>query len=233
METMIPGIDISEYQGDVEFPKARVWGVKWVYARAAVGDKADAKIKQNARRMNRNGLPFGVYVYWKPEVPAARQLKLLFDAHQQLGATLVPQIDVEHHGGVAPRLIRKRLRGFVEAVEDAIGQSPTIYTGAWFWNTHVREKKLTRCPLWVAQYVHSSPEAYKRSGLPKQADLWGGYAFKQIEYPMPVIGWGDDWSVWQFSAAHNRFGKRLGMRSLDVDLNVMRASAWERFSLVR
>jgi GH25 family lysozyme M1 (1,4-beta-N-acetylmuramidase) len=230
---MLPGIDIAEYQGDIEFPKAKAAGVKWVYARAAAGDKPDAKIKQNARRLHRNDLPFGVYIFWKPEVPAARQLKLVLDAHTHLGASLVPQIDVEHHGDVAPRLIRKRLRGFVEAVEDAIGQPPTIYTGAWFWNRYVRETKLDRCPLWVAQYVHSSPEAYKRSKLPKHADGWGEYAFSQIEYPMPVIGWHDYWSVWQFSAAHNRFGKRLGMRSLDVDLNVMQKADWRRFSLVR
>ena len=63
------GIDISHYQGDIDFDKVKNAGVEFVYIRVGrgggVGKKPvlDTKFKQNIKGFNKVGIPVGVYFY--------------------------------------------------------------------------------------------------------------------------------------------------------------------------
>jgi len=63
------GIDISEWQGDVDFKKLKNAGVEFVILRvgSTKGTKGDyfvdGKFKQNIKRANEVGMPVGIYFY--------------------------------------------------------------------------------------------------------------------------------------------------------------------------
>lgn len=63
------GIDISHYQGDIDFEKVKNAGVEFVYIRVGRGGGVgkepvlDTKFKQNIKGFNKVGIPVGVYFY--------------------------------------------------------------------------------------------------------------------------------------------------------------------------
>ncbi len=63
------GIDVSHWQGDIDFSKVKESGVEFVYIRVGRGDGIggkyvlDSKFKQNIEGFNKVGIPVGVYFY--------------------------------------------------------------------------------------------------------------------------------------------------------------------------
>jgi lysozyme len=213
----VNGIDVSEYQGDINWAKVKTSGIGFAYIRAGVGITTDKQAKRNLTVSKLRGVPRGVYIYFKPELDVARQAKILLDAH--VGCELVPMIDVEHHGNLTPKQIVAALTRLVTIVERAVGKPPVIYTGKWFWDARVKSKKFGRCPLWVSQYVHYSTQSYKSDPVPVAPAAWGAWARLRLK-PAVIAGW-SRWSAWQFSAGFNGVGRRYGMQSADLDLNVV------------
>lgn len=63
------GIDVSRWQGDINFEKVKQAGVEFVFIRVGVGIKKgkgftlDKKFKQNIKGFNKVGIPVGIYFY--------------------------------------------------------------------------------------------------------------------------------------------------------------------------
>ena len=63
------GIDVSHWQGDIEFQKVKDAGIEFVYIRVGRGDGIgndyvlDDKFEQNIKGFNKVGIPVGVYFY--------------------------------------------------------------------------------------------------------------------------------------------------------------------------
>lgn len=63
------GLDISHWQGDIDFDKVKTAGVEFVYIRVGRGNGIggeyvlDTKFEQNIEGFNRVGIPVGVYFY--------------------------------------------------------------------------------------------------------------------------------------------------------------------------
>ena len=63
------GIDISHWQGDIDFDKVKDAGVEFVYIRVGRGNGVgkeyveDTKFKQNIEGFNKVGIPVGIYFY--------------------------------------------------------------------------------------------------------------------------------------------------------------------------
>lgn len=211
------GLDISEYQGQTNWKRIQDYGFDFVYSRSNVGIKVDAQVERNCELAAKRGIPHGLYVFVKPDQDATQQAETLISFYKKYDIPLVPQIDVESHGGLGPRKVRNAVKEIVSLVKQEIG-TPVIYTGAHFWNTHVKMKWMGDYPLWVAKYVRVEPNQYAVSPVPSDPSGWKKYAMKH-EQPAPVLGW-NDWSIWQFSAVGNGMGKEYGMHSVDVDINI-------------
>lgn len=224
------GIDVSEYQGRMNWKKAKNAGIDFAYIRSNCGLTLDSKTIANCEKATAQGIPFGLYLYFKPEQDAVEQAQILINRCKATGAKLVPMIDVEHQGGLTKAQITAAITVVVKMLTVEFGKPPTIYTGAWFWNDKVNAKKFSQCPLWVSQYVHYNPQAFKEHPIPQNPQNWPTYA---LEHPKPtkVSGWAT-WAAWQFAAGYNGMGKTYGAQSRDLDLNIMRAGAYNtRFVL--
>jgi len=222
----VTGIDVSEYQGEIAWKKVASFGFDFAYIRSNVGTKQDSMLEYNSKRVANNKIPFGYYVYVKPELDAEEQISILLEAHRKYGANLAPQIDVEHHGDLHPRHVRKSVDHIIKRATEALGRPPTVYSGDWFWNSRVKSRKHGNCPLWVAKYVQYSQKEFEQNGVPMKPADWAAWALS-FEQPKPLMGW-KDWDIWQFAAGHNNCGQRYGMVSSDLDLNIMKKNCMNR-----
>ena len=216
-------IDVSKWQGNIDWDVMKASGVDAVYMRAYNGTRRDERLDQYAEGARRVGLPFGLYTYWRPKYAAKDQVNRLLDAHAETGASLIPMIDVEHGDERPPTEIGQSVTDGVRLVEERLGVSPVIYTAAWFWNPAVKGADVSHCPLWLARYSTPQP--------PIPVSGWGEFAMR---YRQPAVpgGWAT-WDAWQFSADGNFRGKTYGASSSHLDLNIMRPDSWARFQVNR
>jgi GH25 family lysozyme M1 (1,4-beta-N-acetylmuramidase) len=226
-----PVIDVSQYQGNIDWDKVYASGIRHAYIRLCNGTTLDIWATRNARECTRLGISFGFYCYWHPMLLAFRQADLLVKYTRSEKANLVPMVDVEAHDNQKPITIINKLSKTVEILTRAFGKPPTIYTGAWFWNSRVKSAKFSHCPLWVAKYVHYSLQAFHDPNhvVPVDPQDWDTYAKSHTE-PVPVIGW-SVWSAWQFAGGFDSVGERYGMQSRDLDLNILKDNEYSRFLL--
>ena len=69
--TQMRGMDVSVYQGDVDFRAAKESGIQVVYIRAGYGDDgADPYLRQHYEGASAAGLKVGFYYYMDAESPA-------------------------------------------------------------------------------------------------------------------------------------------------------------------
>ncbi len=63
-ETIYEGIDVSGYQGNIDFEKVKNDGIEIVYMKSSEGqDYIDSKFEQNYKRAREAGLKIGFYHY--------------------------------------------------------------------------------------------------------------------------------------------------------------------------
>src|SRR5262249_14594404 len=76
----IEGIDVSEYQGSVNWQAVRASGRVFGIARINVGDHRDPYFEGNWTGMHDAGLIRGAYQYYKPSYDATAQANLVVSA---------------------------------------------------------------------------------------------------------------------------------------------------------
>jgi len=226
MSNFLTGVDVSQYQGKIDWLRVAEAKIDFAYIRSNVGLNVDTLLAPNCKKAT---VPFGLYVYIKPEEDVVDQMRIMLDNHKRYKATLIPQIDIEHDGGKKPRELKTILRTCIKMAIKELGKPPSIYTYPSFWNTHVNiARHIEHCPLWVARYVYYSAEEFKSNPVPRDVSLWAEYAFQPNKKPAQVKGW-KTWDVWQFAANHNNAGRKFGMESAHLDLNIMRKESSSRF----
>ena len=185
------GIDVSKYQGKVDWPRVRASGVTFGVARIADGITfPDATFQGNYAGMRAAGITPGSYFFFEPAQDPTAQANLVLSALATAGfapGDLPPVIDVEVTGGQTPATIATRLRTMVTAVANGTGAMPMIYTSPGFWNRAVRSAEFGDLPLWVAHW--------------------------NVACPNTPNGW-SSWALWQYSSS----GFVPGVQG-DVDLD--------------
>ncbi|OBY28764.1 glycoside hydrolase family 25 protein [Leisingera sp. JC1] len=202
----VHGIDVSRYQGDIDWRRVRRSGVSFAYIKATEGgDHTDAKFRDNWRGARAAGLKHGAYHYYYFCRPAAEQARWFIKHVPKDANALPPVLDMEwNHRSRTCRTrpdgatVRAEARKFLNILERHYGKRPVIYTTVDFYrDTGIG--KLTGTEFWLRSVA----------GHPQKV------------YP------GKNWSFWQYSGT----GEVPGVAG-DVDLNTFRGSpeSWLRWS---
>src|SRR6185436_18392344 len=119
------GIDVSYYQGNIDWNAVRDFGVKFAIARKSDGTFMDAKFQQNWDGIKAAGLICGVYQYFEPDGDPVVQANIVIDAVGKLGAGDLPaMIDVEAAGNVTTGQYADRIQTWIDLVEAGTGKPP-------------------------------------------------------------------------------------------------------------
>jgi lysozyme len=162
------GIDVSKWQGDIDWDAVRGDGVHFAFIRVSDGaDRPDPLFARNWSEAGRVGLARGAYQYFRPLQDPDEQADLLLGAIGTPAARdLPPVIDVEVSDGVAPREMARRIGRWVSRVHNATGVRPLIYTSAKNWSQLVAgSRQFRRHALWIAHYdteCPNTPAAWRR-----------------------------------------------------------------------
>lgn len=152
----IQGIDVSKYQGDVDWNAVASSGIRFAWIKATEGgDYLDEKFRQNWEAARAAGVRRGAYhfAYWCR--PAKEQAAWFLANVPNDPDALPPVLDVEWNpqSRTCPQKLSRdealaQMRTILEAMERAYGKKPVIYTAVDFYRD-VLQGEMLDYPMWV------------------------------------------------------------------------------------
>jgi lysozyme len=188
-QTKAAGIDVSHYQGTINWQSVKQTGIAFAYAKATDGSTTvDSQFKTNWQAMQTAGIARGAYHFFEPTSDATAQANNFIHTVGSLKSTdLPPVIDVEISNGVSNSQMISGVTTWLTLVEQGLGRTPMIYTVASFWNAHLNDQ-FGNYPLWIAHYDVQSPT------IPKGWSKWAFWQHSQSGSVNGVTGSVDlDW----------------------------------------
>ena len=166
----VEGVDVSEFQGGINWPQVRAAGIAFGIARVSDGvGHVDPTFAGNWAAMKAAGVVRGTYQFFRASQDPIAQANLLCD---HMGALetgdLPPTADVEVMDGVGAPTLVARLQAWVNQVRSRTGVDPLVYTAPGFWDPI--GASIANTQLWVADWFVSSP------AIPRG---WSSYRFWQ------------------------------------------------------
>lgn len=153
------GIDVSEWQGDIDFEAVRQSGIDAVYIRTGEGsDYVDAYFESHYQGALAAGLKIGYYHYVtaQNEAEAREQARFFCSLIRGKAVDLYPAMDFESFPGLDVEEINAIGAAFMETLNDCLGYSPSLYSDTN--NTaNVWDSSFASYPLWVAEYGPAVP----------------------------------------------------------------------------
>jgi len=156
----VAGIDVSDYQGAVDWPAVAAAGVRFAIAKAT--EDADFTAETFARNwagIRAAGLVRGAYHFFRPLVDAQAQAEHFLATVASGPRDLPPTLDVEVRDGVdAPTFVRGMLQ-WLDAVRAATGRAAMIYASQSFLEELGGPREISNHPLWIVDYERRPPIA--------------------------------------------------------------------------
>ena len=197
----VKGVDVSEYQGEIDLDALSGAGIEFVYAKATEGaSSVDSQFADTCKQASGSSVALGAYHFFSFDSPGAKQAENFTEAAAATWddssiRSLRPAVDVEWYGDKEQNQpqaeeVRSELRAFVDAVEASCGCKPLIYVGNDIYDLYLKGY-FDDCDLWIA------------------CRKWPAW----VEWPQ------GGWLVWQY----NDVGKVAGAANADgnVDLDVL------------
>lgn len=160
----IKGLDVSEFQGEVDWERVKAAGYKFAMLRAGYGyNTIDKQFRRNASECNRIGLPVGVYWFcyaFSPE-KAVQEADGCIDIISEYRLDYPVCYDIEQASadyiekqGVSftPALAKNVVKSFCDRIE-AKGYYAMFYTNRNFLDTYLGTDLTKRYAYWYARYT--------------------------------------------------------------------------------
>lgn len=175
------GIDVSYYQGTIDWDAVAADGVEFAFIRVSDGlGYPDSQFSANWQGAGDAGILRGVYQFFREDEDPIDQADYLLTQMGDLGdGDLPPVIDVESTDGQNSSTIVSNIQDWVDHVEAATGRTPIIYTGSYFWQDNVGSDAFSSYPLWTAHYGVTCPNV---------ATQWNEWTFWQYSSTESVNG---------------------------------------------
>ncbi len=160
----VHGIDISHYQGDVNWAdlvqyQAPDYPLRFVFIKATEGgDLSDSNFQKNFDLAHQYGFIRGAYHFFNPGAPAAKQAEFFINTVKLDSADLPPVLDVEKKGMHSKKSLVKAVKLWLDIVEAHYGVKPIIYTSYKFKTNYLNDSIFNAYPYWIAHYYVDSVE---------------------------------------------------------------------------
>ncbi|MEI7893061.1 MAG: GH25 family lysozyme [Myxococcales bacterium] len=179
------GIDVSYYQGTIDWAKVAGAGKVFTFVRSSAGatyrDSAFAKNWSGAKAA---GLLRGAYHYFHADVSGTTQADLMASVLGTDLGELAPVVDVEETKAQTAAAIGIQVRAFVDRIAQKTGRVPMIYTGGYFWDASVKSSDFATLPVWVAHYFNDNTTGH----CPNTPNAWARWQFWQYSGSGTVAG---------------------------------------------
>jgi lysozyme len=151
------GIDVSHYQGIVNWPQVGQAGIEFAFAKATDGlTWTDPQFGVNWQGMKAAGILRGAYHFFEPTDDAAGQAQFFLQTVKLAAGDLPPALDVETAGS-SPAALWEGVETWLQTVAAATGVQPFLYMDPAFANANLAPTSLAAYPLWIADYGVAEP----------------------------------------------------------------------------
>ncbi len=196
----VKGVDISEYQGAVDFGALSSENIEFVYAKATEGATyADGQFATTCAQASGSGVALGAYHFFSFDSAGADQAQSFVASAKRAWddatiRSLRPAVDVEWYGDKeqnppAAEDVRRELGAFLQAVEAACGHKPLIYAGNDIYDRYLRGH-FDEYDLWIS------------------CRKWPAW----VEWPQ------GGWAIWQYSDVGEVAGAANAAGHVDLDV---------------
>lgn len=154
------GIDVSEWQGRINYEEVARSGIKVVYIRASEGtDYIDPYFRENYENAKANGLKTGFYHYVTARTTEEARAEARFFVSNIKGTEPDCKLamDFEVFGDLNRAEINEISKVFLETVEELSRKDCVIYSDAYNARETFDEELARRYPIWVADYFVEEP----------------------------------------------------------------------------
>ena len=195
----IHGIDISHYQGDIDWNKLKMAKienspVKFILIKSTEGsNQLDENFNDNFYQAREHGFIRGAYHFWSNKsTPRQQAYYFLKQVHLEDG-DLPPVLDVEHKPkDKSNEEFQRDVLTWLHIVEDKYHVKPILYTYYKFKEAYLNTPVFDDYPYWIAHYY-----------------------VEKVTYKGP-------WKFWQ----HTDVGKLPGIKGY-VDFNIYNGSYYD------
>lgn len=158
-DTIYEGIDVSSWQGEIDFSQVKASGIEVVYIKSSEGFRSvDSYFEQNYTNAKNAGLKVGFYHYVtaRSVEDAVRQANFFVSTISGKNPDCKLAMDFESFGSLGREEINQIALTFMQTVKNVSGKDVIIYSDEYNANSTF-ESNLATYPLWVAQYEVSEP----------------------------------------------------------------------------
>lgn len=154
----IHGIDISHYQGEIDWGQLREamierCPVRFVVIKATEGsNKLDDSFNENFYQARENGFIRGAYHFWSTKTSARLQAEYFLKQVHLEDGDLPPILDVEKKGNISVEDFQKNVLTWLRLVEKHYNVKPIIYTYYKFKMDYLNDSVFNEYPYWIAHY---------------------------------------------------------------------------------
>ena len=155
------GIDVSEWNGTIDWEKVKADGITFAILRigyglhSGAGFGVDAEFQRNASECERLGIPYGVYVYSYAtnSSQAAKEADGVINAlkgHAPSYPVYADIEDVNTQGNLSPATFATIATTFCTRIE-AAGYQPGVYSMLSWWEASFTSPVFNQWSKWIAQ----------------------------------------------------------------------------------
>jgi GH25 family lysozyme M1 (1,4-beta-N-acetylmuramidase) len=179
------GIDVSHWQGTIDWTKVRAAGKRFAFIKASDGQTYDdPNYPTNRTNAKAAGLLVGAYHFAKPDTTtddATKEADHFIATAQWTAGELKPVLDLEQSGSMAVADLQTWVKTFLSRIYSRTGVRAVIYVSPYFWTKYMGDTdwfaKNGYDVLWIAHWTTAS-------GPSVSATNWGG----------------NGWTFWQYTS---------------------------------
>lgn len=169
----LEGIDVSEFQGDINFNEVKNAGIEVVYIRSSASHSyIDAKFERNYKGAKEAGLKIGFYHYVTARTTEEAREQARFFASVIAGheADCLLAMDYEVFTGLNRDEVNEISEVFLETLEKLTNKKAIVYSDAYNAYRTFDERIYRNYPLWIAEYDVREPEV-------RNWETWYGWQY--------------------------------------------------------
>ena len=219
----ILGIDVSKWQGTIDWQQVANDGKAFAYVKATEGQTyTDPKFATNAANGNSAGVVMGVYHFARPDNNTGTQDATNFVnvAGNYMGTGFLPPVldfeDINRNGMtvhlsdiMTSSQLTAWIQEFLTTVQNLTGVTPIVYTSTYY--AGYVNSSLSTYGLWIAK-PNTSP-----SDPPTSLGNWNDWMFKQYSWVGSVSGISGNVDLNVFNGSIDDFNELIGNGPLAND----------------
>lgn len=164
----VRGVDVSSYQGDIDWHKLSEQNIHFAFIKATEGSGfVDKKFSYNFSEALKTNLRVGAYHFFSYDSSGKTQAENFIKTVPKIKGMLPPVIDIEFYGNKKENppdkeKATKELSAMIEALNEYYGLMPIIYATEKSYELYI-ENLYNNCDVWIRDVFFSPKLSDDRS----------------------------------------------------------------------